>query len=142
MKLVVDTSVVVAGFRSPTGLSARTLLACRNGEHRMVVSAAMIFEYEAVLSRPEHLRAAGATSDDVGRFVDAICAFADWVRPTWLWRPQLRDPDDEMVLEAAVSGAADIVTFNVRDFLPAERFGVRILTPRQLWMEIGHGQDQ
>jgi predicted nucleic acid-binding protein len=133
---VIDTNVVVAGFRSPKGVSARTLVACRNGEHRMAVSAAMIFEYEAVLSRPEHLHAADATTDDAGRFVDAICAFADWVRPTWLWRPQLRDPDDEMVLEAAVSGAADIVTFNVRDFLPAARFGVRVLTPRQLWTEI------
>jgi predicted nucleic acid-binding protein len=136
MRLVLDTSVVVAGFRSPGGLSARTLVACRAGDHRMVVSAAMIFEYEAVLSRSEHLRAANATLDDAGRFVDAICAFADWVRPTWLWRPRLRDPDDEMVLEAAVSGASDIVTFNVRDFQPALRFGVRVLTRRQLWMEI------
>jgi hypothetical protein len=38
--------------------------------------------------------------------------------------------------------ASDIVTLNVRDVLPAERFGVRILTLRQLWMEIGHGPDQ
>jgi predicted nucleic acid-binding protein len=101
----------------------------------MVISATLVFEYEAVLARAEHLDAARAKPEDVGRFVDAICGFGDWVRPTWLWRPQLRDPDDEMVLEAAVSGAAHIVTFNVRGFLPAGRFGVQIFTPRTLWME-------
>jgi hypothetical protein len=105
----------------------------------MVISAAMVFEYEAVLSRSEHLEAAGTTAADAGTFVDAICGFGDWVRPTWLWRPQLRYPDDEMVLEAAVSGAAHIVTFNVRDFLPAGRFGVGVTTPRQLWMEAHDG---
>lgn len=107
----------------------------------MAISAALVFEYEAVLSRPEHLAAAGATIGDVGRLIDAICGFAEWVRPTWLWRPQLRDPDGEMVLEAAVSASAGIVTFNVRDFAPAERFGVRVLTPRVLWSETINGQD-
>jgi predicted nucleic acid-binding protein len=101
----------------------------------MVVSATVVFEYEDVLSRPERLAAAGAELADAGRFVDAICAIAEWIRPTWLWRPQLRDPDDEMVLEAAVSGGAEIVTFNTRDFAPANRFGVRVLRPRDVWME-------
>jgi hypothetical protein len=48
-------------------------------------------------------------------------------------RPQLRDPGDEMVLEAAVNGRANIlVTFNVRDFgaVPA-RFGIRVMVPRE-----------
>lgn len=101
----------------------------------MVVSAPLVFEYEAVLSRPEHLDAAGASLEDVGRFLDAICGFSDWSQPTWLWRPQLRDPGDEMVLEAAFSGQATIVTFNVRDFVLASRFGVAVVTPRQLWQE-------
>ncbi len=101
----------------------------------MVVSAPLVFEYEAVLSRQEHLDAAGASPEDVGKFLDAICGFSEWSLPTWLWRPQLRDPDDEMVLEAAFSGQASIVTFNVRDFIPASRFGVSVVTPRQLWQE-------
>lgn len=102
----------------------------------MVVSAPLVFEYEAVLSRPEHLAAAEASLQDLGRFLDAVCGFAEWSKPTWLWRPQLRDPDDEMVLEAAFSGQAAIVTFNTRDFEPAHRFGVAVMTPRQLWQEI------
>jgi predicted nucleic acid-binding protein len=135
VRLVLDTSVIVAGFRSPSGLSAKTLLACRSGIHVMVVTVPVVLEYEAVLRRPEHLAAAQATKDDAGRFVDAIYAIAEGIQPTWLWRPQLRDPDDEMFLEAAVSGNAHIVTFNVRDFVSAERFGVRVMTPRQFWME-------
>lgn len=133
---MLDTSVIVAAFRSPTGLSAQTLVACRCRDHRMVVSAPVVFEYEAVLKRPERLAAAQVTEDEAGRFVDAICAIADGIQPTWLWRPQLRDPDDEMFLEAAVAGNAHIVTFNLRDFGAAERFGVRVMTPRQLWMEV------
>jgi predicted nucleic acid-binding protein len=101
----------------------------------MVVTATLIFEYEAVICRVEHLRAAGASIEDAGKFLDAVCGFADWVTPTWLWRPQLRDPDDEMVLEAAVSGGAEIITFNVRDFETADRFGVRVMTPAELWKE-------
>jgi predicted nucleic acid-binding protein len=101
----------------------------------MVISAPLVLEYEAVLSRPEHRDAAGASLEDVGRFLDAICGFSDWAQPTWLWRPQLRDPDDEMVLEVAFSGHASIVTFNGRDFGPAVRFGVPVITPRQLWQE-------
>lgn len=110
-------------------------MACRQGVHQMVVSATLVFEYEDVLSQREHLAAARADLDDAGRFVDAICAITEWVRPTWLWRPQLRDPDDEMVLEAAASGSAEIVTFNTRDFAPANRFGVRVMRPRDLWKE-------
>lgn len=102
----------------------------------MVLTAPVVFEYEAVLTRAEHLAAAEATEEDAGRFVDALCAIGEWIQPTWLWRPQLRDPDDEMFLEAAVSGGAHIVTFNVRDFAAVERFGVRVMTPRQLWMEV------
>jgi predicted nucleic acid-binding protein len=65
-------------------------------------------------------------------FVDAVIAMVEPVETHFLWRPQLRDPNDEMVLEAAVNGQADaLVTFNVRDFGTPERFGVEVLLPRQ-----------
>jgi predicted nucleic acid-binding protein len=69
----------------------------------------------------------------VETFLDAIIATAEPVPVYFLWRPQLRDPNDEMVLEAAVNGRADaVVTFNVRDYgnVPA-RFGVDLLLPRE-----------
>jgi putative PIN family toxin of toxin-antitoxin system len=129
VRLVMDTDAVVAAMPSPGGASAALLRAARAGRVTLLASAPLCLEYEAVCSRPEHLRAAGFDVGDVAVFLDAM------VEPvaTWfLWRPQLRDPDDELVLEAAVNGRADaIVTFNGRDFLPAAvRFGVEVLMPR------------
>jgi predicted nucleic acid-binding protein len=60
-----------------------------------------------------------------------LAAVAEPVRLTFNWRPALRDPDDDMVLEAAANGRADaIVTFNLRDFADvAPRFGIAVLRP-------------
>ena len=59
--------------------------------------------------------ASGLSESEVGTVVSALCAVAKPVEGWFLWRPQLRDPADEMVLEAAVNGRADaLVTFNTR----------------------------
>lgn len=90
-----------------------------------------MIEYEAVLTRPTHLTASGLTAGEVDVLLDAVAAVADPVRLAFLWRPALADPDDDLVLEAAVNGRADgLVTFNTRDFgdEPA-RFGIRTLSP-------------
>jgi predicted nucleic acid-binding protein len=93
----------------------------------------MAHEYEAVATRPEHVLASGLGRNDLMTVIDALVSVATPVEPHFLWRPQLRDADDEMVLEAAVHGGASaIVTFNRRDFeLAARRFSVGILSPRQ-----------
>ena len=90
-------------------------------------------EYQAVCSRDEHVRASRLSRKEVQTFLDAVISFVEPVDIWFLWRPQLRDPSDELVLEAAVNGRADaIVTFNQRDFEPAARlFGVEPWTPRQ-----------
>ena len=91
-----------------------------------------MLEYEAVCSRTEHLAAAGLSTQELGVFLDALAALAEPVETHYLWRPQLRDPGDEMVLEAAVNGGAQaIVTFNLRDFgLAPSAFGIDVLLPR------------
>ena len=100
----------------------------------MVANVALALEYEATGKRPEHVAAAGLRSEEVEIFLAAVVAMADPVESHFLWRPQLRDPGDELVLEAAVNGrAAAIVTFNGRDFGAAPfRFGVEVLTPAEL----------
>jgi putative PIN family toxin of toxin-antitoxin system len=134
MKLVLDTDVVVAAFRSPTGASAELLRMARDREIEVAVSVALVLEYEAVLKRSEHLTAAGATRSDAEKAIDL---FVDLAHPTFVdyrWRPQTRDACDEMVLEAAINAQADaIVTFNRRDFGTApERFGIECWRPGQV----------
>jgi predicted nucleic acid-binding protein len=96
-------------------------------------NAFLIEEYEAVCLRPEHQFAAGLSEDEARVFVDTVIAMAEEVKIHFLWRPQLRDPADEMVLEAAVNGQAQwLITFNVRDYGTApSRFGIQVVTPRQ-----------
>ena len=83
------------------------------------------------MTRVEHLDAAGISSAEVGQILDAVAAVATPVRLAFTWRPLLRDPDDDMVLETAVNAQAEaIVTFNRRDFWPRiEPFGVAVWSP-------------
>jgi putative PIN family toxin of toxin-antitoxin system len=133
VRLVLDTDAVVAAMRSPRGASAGILLAARQEQVRLLVSVPLALEYESVCRKAEHRLAAGLSDRQVEIFLDATIAMAEPVETHFLWRPQLRDPNDEMVLEAAVNGRADaIVTFNRRDFGSAPgRFGVEILLPRE-----------
>lgn len=129
---MLDTNVVVAAMRSPSGASAELLRKARRGEFVMVANVALALEYEATCSRAEHVLAAGLTSAQAEIFVDAVVALAEPVESHFMWRPVLRDPGDEMVLEAAANGRAQaIATFNRRHFdaMPPH-FGIEILSPR------------
>jgi putative PIN family toxin of toxin-antitoxin system len=131
LRLVVDTSVIVAGLRSQLGASNRILTLV--AERRLVplVTTALFLEYEDVLNRPEQRLATGMSVDDVVGFLAALASAAEPVDVHFMWRPQLADPADEIVLEAAVNGRASaIVTHNVRDFLPATHdFKIEVITP-------------
>lgn len=133
MKIAFDTNVIVAALRSRLGASNALLRALRTGQIEAVASVPMMLEYEAVLMRPEQRQAAGMSVQDVNVFLDTLALLVTPVVPYFLWRPLLRDPDDEMVLDAAVSGGAEaIVTFNAQDFLLGSTlFNMQILTPAQ-----------
>lgn len=120
-------------MRSPSGASAALLRAARRREITPLLNVALALEYEATCRLAEHRLAADLSMDQVMVFIDAIIAIAEPVESHYLWRPQLRDPADELVLDAAVNGqAAAIVTFNKRDFGAAPaRFGVALLTPAE-----------
>lgn len=138
MRYALDTDVLVAGLRSRTGASRRMLILLDQGRYQAVASVAMMLEYEAVLTRPENLTAFGLTADEVQRFLDSMSLLITPVTLFFLWRPQLRDPADEHVLEAAVNGAAEaIVTFNRRHFQQAAaRFGIAVLRPGDALMRL------
>ncbi|MBV6417208.1 MAG: hypothetical protein CMLOHMNK_01847 [Steroidobacteraceae bacterium] len=138
MRVVVDTSVLVAGLRSQLGASSLLLAAIARRRLRPLVTTAVFLEYEAVLLRPEQRLATHMSEKDIEGFLRALAAAAEPVEISFRWRPQLRDPADELMLEAAVNGHADaIVTHNVIDFESAwVKFGMRILTPAQLLKEL------
>lgn len=138
MKLVLDTDVLVAGLRSRTGASRRLLALLDQGRYQAMASVAMMLEYESVLTRPENLEAFNLTTDEIVRFLDSLSLLMTPVTPFFLWRPQLRDPADEHVLEAAVNGGADaLVIFNFRHFqAAAARFGIATLRPGEALQRI------
>lgn len=131
MRLLLDTAAMVAAIRSDSGASRRLLIAALEQRMTLLASVPLMIEYQAVMTRSEHLEASGLSVEDVNALLDAVAAVVEPVRLAFLWRPVARDPNDDMVLEAAVNGRADaIVTFNLRDFRgAAERFGITVLSP-------------
>lgn len=137
MRLVLDTDVMVAAFRSPRGASAELLRQILTGRWIALASVPLFVEYEAVLTREEHLAAAGATIADAQNLLDVLASVIEPVEIRYLWRPQLTDADDDMVLECAVNGNARyLVTFNADDFTgTADRFGILVSSPGQMLKE-------
>lgn len=139
-RLVIDTSVLVAALRSRRGASFKLLSQIDAGVYQTAVSVPLVFEYEAVGKR--HARAAGLTHEDIDDVIDYICQVSIQQGIFYLWRPFLKDPGDDLVLELAVAAECDaIVTHNVRDFAGAEeQFQVAVWTPQQALRAIGGTQ--
>ena len=128
MRVVLDTSVLVAALRSRRGASFQLLTLLRAGRFEIALSVPLAFEYEAVLVR--HAKELGLAQREAIALVDYFCEIAHLQEIHFLWRPTLTDPGDEFVLELAVAaGCKAIVTHNIHDFLGAKPFNIRILTP-------------
>ena len=136
VRIVLDTNVLVAGLRSNRGASFRLLSAIDSGLFELCVSVPLILEYEATLLR--HAPSLRLSRRDISDFLDYLCSVAWRQSIFFLWRPLLRDPGDDMVLEAAASGGCRyIVTFNKRDFVTTNPLPVRIVTPQEFLRTIG-----
>lgn len=130
LRVVLDTNVLVAAARSRLGASHRLLQVLRDGHYVALASVPLMLEYETVLKRPEQLAAASRSVEMTDAFLDALALCIEPVHLHYLWRPQLRDPADEMVLETALNGRAQaLVTLNTADFEAASRFRLPVLTP-------------
>jgi putative PIN family toxin of toxin-antitoxin system len=131
VRLVLDTDVMVAALRSGRGASRLLLNLALNAEYDLLLSVPLMLEYEAVLKGPIHLAAAKASRENIDQLLDALAAIGTTVTPTFAWHPMMSDPADEMVLETAVSGNAQLlVTFNLRHFaLVARHFGIHAMRP-------------
>jgi len=127
-RVVIDTNILYAGLYSSTGASYQLLRLIRSGQVIPCISVTLAMEYEAVLSA--RLPELDLTKEQLNGFLGHFVSLSERIKVFYLWRPGLRDPGDDMVLETAVAARADfIVTHNIKDFNGTERFGVRVVTP-------------
>jgi putative PIN family toxin of toxin-antitoxin system len=137
-RVVLDTSVVVAGLRSRLGAANAVLRLIDNKRLVMLATPPLFLEYEEVLLRAEQRLVHGLTAAEVGQFLAELAALVEPVDLHFRWRPQSPDSNDEMVLEAAINGRAGaLVTYNVEDFRePCRRFGLPVLTPAEVLRKV------
>lgn len=134
MRVVLDTSVLVGAVRSENGASNVLVTLVGEGKLRMLASPPLFLEYEDVLLRPGQMEAHGWSAERIDKLLRAIAQRIEPVEIRFHWRPQLPDPGDEMVLETAVNGRADVlVTHNRRHFFSMQKlFGIPVLTPGEM----------
>ena len=137
VQVVLDTNILIAGLRSQRGASFRLLsLVGADPRFEINLSVPLVLEYESASKRPGAVPA--LTDQEIDAVLDYLCSVAHHREIFFLWRPVLRDPKDDMVLEVAVEASCEfVVTHNLRDFKGIERFGIGAITPSEFLREIG-----
>ena len=131
MRIVLDTSVLVAAAHSQNGASYKLVSLLPNAHFEIALTIALYTEWQAVLTRPAHLPP-GVSADGALAFLRYLASIAHLQDVHFLWRPFLRDPDDDMVLECAVASSCQyIVTHNIKDFRRVEALKVQAVTPAE-----------
>jgi putative PIN family toxin of toxin-antitoxin system len=132
-RVVVDTNVLISAFRSRRGSAFALVSRIGSGSFHLSVSVPLVLEYEEILHRSTSLE-----EREILSILGFLCSVAHRQKTFYLWRPLLPDPKDDMVLELAVASRSRfIVTYNQRDFVPADRFGIESLRPEDLLRRIG-----
>ncbi len=131
MKIVLDTNVIIAGLRSQDGASFQLLTRIWQNKLDFILSVPLLLEYEDVLKRPDTLAATRLQQNQVNNVLNMLCFRRKETLIHYLWRPQLPDAKDDMVLETAINGNAEaVVTFNVKDFEAVTKYwNIAVLTP-------------
>ena len=136
---VIDTNILVSALMSNRGVSYKILSLMPTGKFEFHLSVPLVCEYESVLKRSE-LKLTW-TMDEIDELLDIICLLGVKHEIWYLWRPFLQDAGDEFVAEVAVTAQAKaIVTQNVRDFKGMEKFGIKVLTPKEFLQIIGEAK--
>lgn len=135
-RIVIDTNVLVSALRSRRGASFKLLTLLGGSTFQINVSVPLVLEYEDAAKR--EARALGLRNEDIDDLLDYLCRVANRRKIFFLWRPFLKDPKDDLVLEVAVEAGCDfIISYNQRDFAGSGRFGIEVLTPKQFLTMIG-----
>lgn len=134
-RIVVDTSVFISALIGKQGPSRAVLRNCLTGRYNPLISNALFLEYEAVSSREIIREHSPLTPVEIRELLNAFYSVCQWVTIYYLWRPNLRDEDDNFLIELAIAGnAAWIVTNNVKDLKASELTfpDLRVLRPEEL----------
>lgn len=135
-RIVIDTNVMVAALKSERGASYKLLSIIDEEQFQIGISVSLIFEYEDVLKRGD--LKLNLETEDIDDILDYICKVADKREIFYLWRPYLKDPKDDLLLELAVESESDfIITYNKKDFESIDKFGLQALTPKEFLEKIG-----
>ena len=135
-RIVLDTNVLISALRSRNGASFRLLRIGRQERFKLFVSVPLVLEYECTAKRQS--RSLGLLHSDIDDILDYLCQVSEHREIFFLWRPFLKDPKDDMVLELAVESEVDfIVTHNLRDFVGIDQFGISAITPHEFLRKIG-----
>ncbi|HET54146.1 MAG TPA: putative toxin-antitoxin system toxin component, PIN family [Ignavibacteria bacterium] len=135
-KIVIDTNVIVSALCSQNGYSFDLLSIIDDNRFRVCISVPLVLEYEDALLKNKS--AIALSIEEIDAVLDYICLIGDKRKIFFLWRPFLKDPKDDMVLELAVEARCDfIVSFNKKDFVGSEKFNIEIVTPKEFLKMIG-----
>jgi putative PIN family toxin of toxin-antitoxin system len=135
-QIILDTNVLVAALKSRKGASFKLLSLIDSGKFEVNLSVPLFLEYEDVLKRKDMLP--HLAMEDIDNVLDYICKQGNRKKIFYLWRPFLKDPKDDFVLELAVEAGCDyIITYNLKDFEGINKFGVKAITPKEFLKIIG-----
>lgn len=142
MRIVLDTSALISAIRSSTGAAAEVVRLADLGKLTLLLDYKLVSEYRDVTLRPQHLAASGRTREDLETLIERLEAIAAPVFVGIRHRPLSQDENDDMVLDVAINGKADvIVTNNIKDLRPAaERFAIQVLNPRDFLIAFRKGE--
>jgi len=135
-RVIFDTNVIVAALKSKRGASFKLLSLINSNKFEVNLSVTLFCEYEDVLKRPDMLP--HLSIEDIDNVLDYLCQQSNRRKIFYLWRPYLKDPQDDFVLELAAEAGCDyIITYNLKDFEGIEKFGVKAITPKEFLKIIG-----
>lgn len=134
MKIVIDTNVVLSGLSSRRGYSFKLLSRIPEKIFQPCISVPLVLEYEAILKR--HVKY--LTSSQIDDVINFICSVSEHTKIHYLWRPILKDPFDDHILELAINAQAQtIITFNLKDFSQCSELGIKVMKPKSFLQELG-----
>ena len=127
-QIVIDTNIFISALKNDTGASYYLLSLLGKSNFDTNISVPLIMEYESVANRI--LSSTNLNSSDLNDILDFICSVSNHHEINFVWRPFLKDPKDDLVLELAVKANCEyIITFNKKDFHGIQKFGIKALTP-------------